>query len=109
VETADWGDYFGSIKTACPWSYSAWRRGAIEITLWTGVIANLDSRAARIYLAPQHNPRQLRKMSQRLNSSRPSEEWLYSHPRFGENSTPTACFIQQDRRTLELIRKSTNI
>jgi hypothetical protein len=106
---ADWHSYFGLIKTVCPWSYSAWRRGAIEITEWHGIILPLGSQEARLYLAPQHNPRQLRKMSQRLNSQRPSEEWLYSHPSFGKNSTPTPCFIQQDRRRLEEIRKVTTI
>jgi hypothetical protein len=104
VEAVDWQHYFESIRSACPWSYTAWRRGAIAITLWRGIITPLGSWKARLYLAPKHNPRQLRKMSERFNRERPEDEWLYSHPRFGVNSTPVPCFIQQDRQKLENIR-----
>jgi hypothetical protein len=45
-------------------------------------------------------------MADRFNRERPAEEWLWSHPSFAHNSTPVACFIQQDRQRLETIRFS---
>lgn len=104
ADAANWELYFASIRSVCPWSNSAWRQGAIAITTWNGIIVPLGSWKARLYLAPKHNTRQLRKMTERFNRERSNEEWLYSHPRFGDNSTPVPCFIQQDRQTLEKIR-----
>ena len=45
-------------------------------------------------------------MSERFNDTRPSEEWLWSHPDFGHYSTPVPVLIQQDRTSLEKARKS---
>jgi hypothetical protein len=104
ADAVNWNQYFETIRSVCPWSYTAWRRGAISITVWRGIITPLGSWQAHIYLAPQHNPRQLRKMTERFNREREQEEWLYSHPRFGDYSTPVPCFIQQDRTVLESIR-----
>jgi hypothetical protein len=108
VAEVDWNQYFESIKRVCPWSHVAFKRAAIDLTLWRGVISPLGNWEARLYLAPRHNPRQLKKMSDRFNRERPTEEWLWSHPTFGNHSTPVACFIQQDRQRLETIRFSTN-
>ena len=102
----DWEAYFKSIKTVCPWSYAAFKRAAVDLTLWRGVISPLGNWEVRLYLAPRHNPRQLKKMSDRFNRERPQEEWLWSHPSFENYSTPVPCFIQQDRQTLENIRFS---
>lgn len=101
----DWSKYFNSIKTVCPWSLSAWKRGGIDIQSWRGEAIPLDSWDARIYLAPHHKPRQLKKMCDRFNRDNPSEEWLWSHPVFEDNSAPIACFIQQDRERLLLLRQ----
>jgi hypothetical protein len=101
----DWNSYFQSIKTECPWSLAAWKRGAIDLTLWRGSIFPLGTWEARLYLAPRHNPRQLKKMSMRFNTQRPHEEWLWSHPSFLNNSTPVPVFIQQDRDKLTYIRR----
>lgn len=102
----DWDSYFLSIKTVCPWSFVAHKRAAIDLTVWRGVISPLGNWEARLYLAPRHTPRQLKKMTARFNRERPDEEWLWSHPRFANNSTPVACFIQQDRFKLEKARKT---
>ena len=103
----NWKQYFHSIKTVCPWSHVAFKRAAIDLTLWRGVISPLGNWEARLYLAPRHNPRQLKKMSDRFNRQRPDEEWLWSHPKFEHFSTPVPCFIQQDRLTLEKARFNT--
>lgn len=102
----DWMAYFESIKTVCPWSWSAVLCGAIDITHWHSQVKDLDKNKARLYLAPNHKPRQLKKICDRLNRNRPHEEWLWSHPKYGFNSTPVAVLIQQDRHTLEKARKN---
>ena len=102
----DWKQYFETIKTVCPWSHAAFKRAAVDFTLWRGTISPLGNWEARLYLAPRHNPRQLKKMAARFNIQRPTEEWLWSHPRFGNYSTPVPVFIQQDRSRLEMIRFS---
>ena len=103
----NWNQYFESIKSVCPWSNSAFRQDKITITTWHSQISELGEKEACVYIAPKHNPRQLKKMCDRFNKQRPDEEWLWSHPRFGYNSTPVPCFIQQHRDILENIRKNT--
>lgn len=100
-----WEDYFYSIKTVCPWSYSAWKRNKIEIVLWQGEALDLNGLEARVYCLDR-KPRLLKKIEQRLNNEREFEEWLHSHPSFGVNSTPCPVLIQQDRIGLENARKN---
>mgnify|MGYP000043815824 FL=1 len=100
----NWCNYFDSIQNVCPWSKTAWRNGAIDIQTWHSQIYELDDLEVRLYIAPRHNPRQLKKMSNRFNELRPNDEWLWSHPDFGFNSTPVPVFIQQDRAKLNSIR-----
>lgn len=100
----NWETYFQNIKKVCPWSYSAWQKSEIHITTWQGNIIDLGSYSARLYTTRTHNPRQLKKMTDRFNVLREHEEWLYSHPKFGINSTELAVFIQQDRKGLEQAR-----
>lgn len=102
----DWLTYFESIREVCPWSGAAYKNGAIAIQHWHSQVNDLENYKARIYIAPTHNPRQLKKITDRLNNTRHNEEWLWSHPRYGYNSTPTPVLIQQDRNTLETIRKN---
>ena len=100
----DWEEYFYSIKTVCPWSWAAWLKKEIHTTNWRSHIIDLGSYQARLYIAPNHKPRQLKKMCDRFNAEREGEEWLWSHPDFGFNSTPVPVFIQQDRARLERAR-----
>ena len=102
----NWEQYFKSIKAVCPWSWSANNKSLIDIQNWHSQVYELNDYEARIYVAPKHNPRQLKKISTRLNRDRPTEEWLWSHPRYGYNSTPVPVLIQQDRTKLETIRKT---
>lgn len=102
----NWLSYFESIKKVCPWSHQAWRQGTLNFVEWQSEIYPLGSFSARIYIAQNHNPRQLKKMCNRFNQQRPDEEWLWSHPVYGFNSTPVPVFIQQHRKTLENIRLS---
>ena len=100
-----WTRYFYSIRHVCPWSYSAWKRGKIEIDLWKGVARDLGNLEARVNIIGVIKPRLLKKIEERLNNERQSEEWLHSHPLFGINSTPVPVLIQQDREGLEKARK----
>lgn len=107
----DWKNYFLSIKSVCPWSVGAFLRDELLFVDWQTrqcpkVIP--EGKQAVVHLAPRHNPRQLKKMCDRFNQTRPDEEWLWSHPSFGYNSTPVACFIQQDRILLEKARNLAN-
>lgn len=103
---ADWNAYFENIKEVCPWSWSAWQQGAIQVTAWYNHVENLEHNQARLYIAHKHKPRQLKKIAQRLNRTRPEEEWLWSHPKFEFYSTPVPTLIQQDRHKLEKARKN---
>ena len=103
-DAVDWTEYFQNIKKVCPWSTVAWRNKEIHITNWQSKIIDLGSYTARLYCTSSHNPRQLKRMTDRFNRERTHEEWLWSHPKFGNNSTPVAVFIQQDRHSLERAR-----
>jgi hypothetical protein len=106
ADEVNWLAYFETIKTACPWSWAAQKKSLIDIQHWHSQAKDLELFEARIYTAPNHKPRQLKKISQRLNQTRPTEEWLWSHPKYGFNSTPTPVLIQQDRSKLESIRNT---
>lgn len=103
--SSQWSDYFTLIRKECPWSYSAWRRGKIDIVSWTGEVKELGDWEARLYLLDR-KPRLLKKIEKRLNSTRHSEEWLHSHPSFGVSATPFPVLIQQHRQQLEQARNS---
>lgn len=103
----DWLAYFQSIKGVCPWSYSAALQGRIRIQNWYNQVEDLGTDQAVVYLAPNHKPRQLKRITSRLNTAYSEYEFLWSHPKFGNRSTPTAVIIQQDAKLLENIRKRT--
>lgn len=102
----DWLAYFQSIKEVCPWSLSAALQGQIRIENWHSQILDLGQDKAIVYLAPKHKPRQLKRITNRLNEQFEEYEFLWSHPKFGDHSTPQAVIIQQDAKLLENIRKT---
>jgi len=108
ADEVNWQAYFENTKEVCPWSWRAWQAGQIHIQNWHSQAVVLGKLEARLYIAPKHKPRQLKKIADRLNLKRPDEEWLWSHPKFGHYSTPIAVLIQQDRYRLETIRKALN-
>ncbi len=99
-----WEDYFYGIRKVCPWSYSAWSKGLIDINLWKGTPIPLEHYEARVNIIGVIKPRLLKKIEQRLNEQRQDEEWLHSHPSFGIHSTPVPVLIQQDRQHLAWAR-----
>lgn len=100
-----WEDYFYSIRKVCPWSYSAWKRGLIDICLWKGIPQPLENYEARVNIIGVIKPRLLKKIEKRLNTERGCEEWLHSHPSFGVNATPVPVLIQQDEQHLAMARQ----
>lgn len=99
---SEWAEYFAQIKPVCPWSYSAWHKGLIDVVEWTGVIIPLESYTARMYLVDS-SPQELEKMCEELDHG--ECEWLFSYPNFGEYATPVNVLIQQDRKTLNELRQ----
>lgn len=100
----NWADYFESIQSECPWSLGAYKQDKIRIQDWHSQILDLGTNEAIVYIAPKHRPRQLKKITNRLNRDYPLLEFLWSHPKYGYNSTPVPVIIQQDRKRLESIR-----
>jgi hypothetical protein len=102
VEASKWADYFYHIRKVCPWSYSAWTKGLIDIVDWQGDWQQLDGYEARIYRT-NLNRRRLKKLCARLDTS-DEYEWLWSEPRYGPYAAPMSILIQQDRQRLEMLR-----
>jgi len=103
VNNIDWSSYFVSIVSVCPWSGAYWRKQKIDIKPWKSEIIPLDDYVARIYIHKNASGRQLKKIMERMNDTRPEEEWLFSHPMYGGHSTPVPILIQQD---LEILTKA---
>lgn len=102
-KSVDWDSYFQLIKTACPWSWSAWRKGQIWIGSRGDLIKPLDLYQARIYVIKDITPRQLKKLAKKLDTGQ--DEILWSHPRYKYNSTPVPVLIQQNRQHLNQLRQ----
>lgn len=79
-------------------------QGRIRIETWHSHILRLENNLAIVYTAPNHKPRQLKRITDRLNRTYAEYEFLWSHPKYGGNSTPIPAIIQQDAQTLEKIR-----
>jgi len=103
-EEVDWSSYFAKIKTVCPWSHKAFVKDQIQVIEWTGTPRVLGSAEAIVYTCDL-SARQLKVLANKFNQQDDDCEWLWSHPKGGgENSTPVACLIQQDRRKLHELR-----
>ena len=99
----NWEEYFYNIRQQCPWSYSAWQRGEIDIQPWQGHSKPLGVLQARIYIVDL-NRRRLKKLAGKLDQD-PVCEWLWSEPNYGPWATPIPVLIQQHRSRLDLIRQ----
>lgn len=105
VSNVDWTSYFASIVSVCPWSRAYWHKQKIDVQIWRSEILPLEDYVARMYIHKHASGRQLKKIMERMNETRPEEEWLFSHPIFKENSTPVPVLIQQDLEILTKARK----
>ena len=100
----NWQEYFKGIRSVCPWSWAAWQRGLISIEVWRNQPLDLDQFQARVYVVKNLNPRRLKKLCKKLDEDL-VYEWLWSHPRYGTDSTPVPVLIQQSRQQLNDIRQ----
>jgi len=107
VNNIDWGEYFASIVSVCPWSRAYWKQQKIQVTPWQGLrmVKELGDHVARIWIHKHASGRQLCNLHHRMNELRPHEEWLYSHPQYKGFSTPVPVLIQQN---LEVLTKARN-
>lgn len=103
AEAVNWADYFQYIRTECPWSLQAFKRGGIDIVKGTR-IQPLGEYEARVYIVKNINPRRLKKLCNQLDKQDKQNEWLWSHPRYRKFSTPVPTLIQQNRARLTEIR-----
>ena len=106
-----WANYFASIKGVCPWSLSAFMNNNIlfieynEVCLktWSSLFNNTKYEAF-VYKCIDKPVEWLVNKCEELNEKDSSNEWLWSHPIEGGNSTPIPVLIQQDREQLECLR-----
>jgi hypothetical protein len=104
-QSVNWYQYFKGIRKECPWSYSAYIHGLIDIVPWAPkqTIPPLGQYQARMWLVNYPNSI-VEAMACELDSSDSQHEWLFSYPGYGEYATPVAVLIQQDRKTLADLR-----
>ena len=102
-----WADYFESIRTVCPWSLAAYRKGKIRFTQGITPTLLLGEYSAIVY-CNDFSAHQLEKIAEQLNLSYAEYEFFWSHPSEGGNSAPEPCIIQQDYALIENIRASLN-
>jgi hypothetical protein len=101
-QSVDWGSYFLSIQSECPWSLVAWTKGKIDITKWAGKVVDLNDFRARVHVVKNTNKRKLKKIAKQLDEG--DCEWLWSYPGYGPYATPVPVLIQQNRSELTMIR-----
>ena len=108
-QSVNWYDYFKSIREECPWSYSAYLKGLIDIERWadTDTIEPLGKFQARMYLIDLPDA-EVEALATELDCDDIACEWLFSYPGYGEFATPVKVLIQQNRKELDLIRSKLN-
>jgi len=98
-EKINWSAYFDHIKPVCPWSTSAWNKGEIKITNWSGTVEDLENNQAIVYVVAGANRRQLKKLCKKVDKDL-RYDWLWSEPSHGPYASPVPVLIQQDSRHL---------
>lgn len=108
-QSVDWYAYFKSIRSECPWSYSAYLKGEIAIENWTDTdtIQPLGLYKARMYIVDYPN-NIIQAMAEELNCDDLDCEWLFSYPGYGKFATPVKVLIQQNRKELNDLREQQN-
>lgn len=113
MSAVDWDAYFLSIKHRCPWAYTSWNKGTLQIVEW-GDCRLLSGRGsplpirpnveAVVYVMPKK--RIAKKLAKRFICD--DEEWFYSYPAYGPFATPVPTMIQQCRKRIDAIRERLN-
>jgi len=102
-EDVDWLKYFRSIKTQCPWSYSAYVKGQIDIVKYQGHKHPLGDYQARLYLLNVATDT-VEALCDSMAYDDDRDEWLFSYPGYGEYATAVPVLIQQNKQRLQQLR-----
>lgn len=102
-QSVDWHSYFEHIRKECPWSWSAWQQGQIDIVEYQGRKLPLGQYQARMYVL-YSEPNIITAICQAFDYEDNQDEWLYSYPGYGEWATPVGVLIQQNRQQLQNLR-----
>jgi len=104
----DWKEYFERISGACPWSLEAYNNNMINFYEDDLAIRDLSNSEANIYIFTEgYSDDDLYEIAEELNNMYVGYEFLWSHPEYtkgGNRQTPVPVIIQQDRKTLEVLR-----
>jgi len=101
-QSVNWYEYFKSIRVECPWSYSAYLKGLIDIVEYTGDILPLGRYHARVYVINAPNET-VEALAAGLDHG--EDEWLFSYPGYGPFAAPVSILIQQNRSKLKELRE----
>lgn len=104
-QSVNWYSYFKSIRTECPWSYSAYVNGQIMIEPWQGEVKPLGNYLARVYTVD--TDRSAEALAASLDHG--EDEWLFSYPGYGEFASPVPILIQQNRELLAKLRRNLSV
>ena len=100
-QSVNWYEYFKSIRQECPWSYSAYIHGEIEVCEYSGQVMPLGDLQARVYVV--HAPNEtVEALAAAFDHG--EDEWLFSYPGYGKFATPVSVIIQQNRARLTELR-----
>ena len=118
IDDIDWGEYFESIQSVCPWSLDAWQKDRIDFVpfSWDGLKArdatwhrytgpNFD---AVVYVGVPDDIDELDYICAYMGHS-PHCVYFWSHPEHtkgGHNQAPIPIIIQQDKENLDKVRKA---
>ena len=104
ASVGSWIEYFDSIQGVCPWSSTHYARGRIDVVTFMGIRYPLNNYSARIYTCETVAVATLKQWCDKLNQLHECDEWFWSHPSEGGNSTPIPVLIQQNHKYLQKIR-----
>lgn len=117
ADNIDWVWYFRKISKVCPWAYKSYFSGTTKFEEYDSDILELNDLnwssntwEVIVYLVGDTlSLDELDHKVKKLNKRKSQCEYFWSHPSFskgGNNQTPTAAIIQQDRARLEEIRNA---
>jgi hypothetical protein len=100
--SVNWYEYFKSIRSECPWSYSAYLNNQIDFRVFDGTTLPLGDYLARVYILDSEEG--IEQLTDSLDFGQ--DQWLFSYPKYGEWAAPVPILIQQDRALLTKLRNN---
>mgnify|MGYP003108733419 CR=1 FL=1 len=111
-EDNPWLPYFQSIKNSCPWSLKAYMKEKIlfvdyaenQLKTWVSCFGATKFEAL-VFKCKGKSVDWLKQKEQELNALNDGNEYLWSHPDEGGESTPVPVIICQNEKVLNDIRE----